>query len=196
MASKSAGATVRKLSDLVPDARNANAGTKRGAEAISKSLKDYGAGRSILIDRKGRIIAGNKTVENAKAAGLEDVQVVQTDGKRLIAVQRTDLDLEKDVAAKELAIADNRTGELDLAWSGTALSEIGQDVDLGKFFSDEELLALTSDAPRLKEIDKELRPKSYVRVLLSVPVERAAEAKQFIDQLSGIPEIEIDYSAN
>ena len=187
---------IRQLADLTRDARNANKGTKRGAEAIARSLKAYGAGRSILIDRKGRIIAGNKTVENAGAAGLNDVQVVQTDGKRLIAVQRMDLDLERDKAAKELAIADNRTAEVNLEWDGPALSELGKEVDLSQFFTGEELEALISDEPKLTETQKELKPKAFVRVLVSVPIERAAEAKEFIDRLSGIPEIEIDYSAN
>jgi hypothetical protein len=85
------GKVISKLSDLTPDARNANKGTERGNSRIERSLRQYGAGRSILIDKKGRIIAGNKTVENAAAIGLEEVTVVQTDGKRIIAVQRTDL---------------------------------------------------------------------------------------------------------
>lgn len=49
------------LSDLIPDARNANRGTDRGRSAVRKSLQDLGAGRSIVLDKHGRIIAGNKT---------------------------------------------------------------------------------------------------------------------------------------
>lgn len=56
---------TRKLSDLAPDARNANKGTERGNAMIENSLRQFGAGRSILLDRHGRIIAGNKTAENA-----------------------------------------------------------------------------------------------------------------------------------
>ena len=36
-------ATIKKLSDLKPDTRNANRGTKRGSEMIQASLKEYGA---------------------------------------------------------------------------------------------------------------------------------------------------------
>ena len=54
-----------KISDLIPDAANANKGTQRGLKALDTSLRQYGAGRSILIDRDGRIIAGNKTAERA-----------------------------------------------------------------------------------------------------------------------------------
>ena len=46
---------------------------------------------------------------------LEDCQIVKSDGTRLIAVQRTDLDI-NDKAARELAIADNRASELGLEW--------------------------------------------------------------------------------
>src|SRR5258708_2905904 len=104
-----------KLSALTPDTRNANKGTDRGRKVVRESLRKYGAGRSILLDKSGNIIAGNKTVEGAQAIGLEDVQIVKSDGTRLIAVQRTDLDI-NDRKARELAIADNRASELGLEW--------------------------------------------------------------------------------
>jgi hypothetical protein len=81
-----------KLSDLKLDERNANKGTARGRKALDKSLRDYGAGRSILLDSKGRVIAGNKTLEAARESDLaKDVLVIRTDGSQLVAVQRTDL---------------------------------------------------------------------------------------------------------
>lgn len=54
-----------KLSDLQPDDRNANKGSERGTYMIRRSLEKLGAGRSILLDKNGRIIAGNKTAESA-----------------------------------------------------------------------------------------------------------------------------------
>lgn len=130
-----------KIADLLPDARNANKGTERGAQMIGESLRKFGAGRSILLDKHGRIIAGNKTAENATAAGLADVIVVQTDGTRLVAVQRTDLDLEADSKAQELAIADNRAGQVSLEWDADVLKELAEagEVDLAQFWTDEEL---------------------------------------------------------
>jgi hypothetical protein len=74
---------ITRISQLLPDEKNANLGTERGNAFIERSLREYGAGRSILIDKKGRIIAGNKTIENAAAVGIEEVQVIQTDGRRL-----------------------------------------------------------------------------------------------------------------
>lgn len=127
-----------KISDLKPDAQNANKGTKRGHKAVAESLKRYGAGRSILIDREGRIIAGNKTAANAAAAGISDVIVVESDGSKIIAVKRTDLDL-NDPKAKELAIADNRVAQLRLDWDADVLDQLSGDLDLKPFFTDDEL---------------------------------------------------------
>jgi hypothetical protein len=105
-----------KISDLTPDRKNANKGTQAGLRALDKSLRDLGAGRSILVDKHGEIIAGNKTVERAADLGFEDVIMVKTDGTKLVAVQRTDLDLETDPEARQLAYADNRIAEIDLDW--------------------------------------------------------------------------------
>ena len=61
--------------------------------------------------------------------GIEDVLVVESDGTRLIAVQRTDLDLdsETDTRARELALLDNRTGEVNLDWEHDELKAIAED---------------------------------------------------------------------
>ncbi len=130
--------TSLKIADLIQDDRNANKGTKRGHRAVADSLKLYGAGRSILIDKAGRIIAGNKTAANAAAAGIDDVILVPSDGTKIIAVQRTDLDL-NDPKAKELAIADNRAAELGLEWDPEVLSQLATELNLKPFFTDAEL---------------------------------------------------------
>jgi ParB-like chromosome segregation protein Spo0J len=135
-----------KVSDLTPDDRNANKGTERGLKALDHSLRQYGAGRSILLDKAGRIIAGNKTTQGAADIGLEDVIIVQTDGTKLVAVQRTDLDL-NDKKARELALWDNRVGELDLAWDiDELLASVADGVDLSAMFRQDELDALLQAA--------------------------------------------------
>ena len=87
------------LSDLTSDPHNANRGTARGREALADSLRAYGAGRAVLVDRHGVVIAGNKTVEQAKAQGI-GLRVIESDGSELIAVQRRDLDLASDDRAQ------------------------------------------------------------------------------------------------
>jgi hypothetical protein len=132
---------ITKLSQLTPDDRNANRGTERGSQMIESSLRKYGLGRSILIDKNGRIIAGNKTAEHAGSIGIDDVVVVQTDGTKVIAVQRMDLDLQKDKAAVELAIADNRAGQVSLDWDDGVLRSLQSvdEIDLGQFWTPDEL---------------------------------------------------------
>lgn len=127
-----------KLSELTPDNINANKGTQRGAGMLEKSLREYGAGRSVLVDKAGRIIAGNKTIEAAGAIGLEDAIVVETDGTQVIVVKRTDLDLDSP-QGRGLAIADNRVAEVGLEWDMEALEKIGEELDLGEFWFDNEL---------------------------------------------------------
>lgn len=137
---------LQRLADLVPDPLNANRGTDRGRAALDRSLREYGAGRAVLIDRHGRIIAGNKTVEHAKRLNLP-LRVVKTDGTFLIAVQRDDLDLATDPRAKALAIADNRVGELDLEWDVEMLKQLHADgLDLSAFWTDAEFAELFADA--------------------------------------------------
>ena len=111
---------IQSLDDLQPDPLNANRGTDRGREALRRSLHTYGAGRSIVIDKRGRILGGHKTVEQAKHLGLP-ITVVPTTGQELVVVQRVDLDARTDPRAQELALADNRVAELDLDWDPAVL---------------------------------------------------------------------------
>jgi hypothetical protein len=82
-----------KISELIPDDKNFNAGSEYGGALIKKSFEKFGAGRSILIDKNNKIIAGNKSTENYGALGNEDVIIVESDGKQLIAVKRTYLSI-------------------------------------------------------------------------------------------------------
>ena len=86
--------TETKIDKLIPDNINANKGTEYGQHLVESSLRQFGAGRSILLDKNNRIIAGNKTIENAAAIGLENVIVIETTGDQIVAVKRTDVDLD------------------------------------------------------------------------------------------------------
>ena len=43
------------IDSLVPDNRNYNKGTQYGQRLIEKSLSEFGAGRSILIDKHSQL---------------------------------------------------------------------------------------------------------------------------------------------
>lgn len=118
-----------KVHDLIQDDRNLNKGTERGRELIEKSLRQFGAGRSILVDKNNRIIAGNKTHANAEAAGIDDAVIVETDGKKLVVVKRTDIDLDTK-QGREMALADNATVKVDLDWDTDALNSVTEDFEI------------------------------------------------------------------
>jgi DNA modification methylase len=135
-----------KLKDLAPDPHNANKGTERGRAMLEDSLKRYGAGRSILVDKHGRVIAGNKTLETAIESGFDEVEVIQTDGKKIVAVQRVDLDLLKDDSARQLAYADNRVSEVDLEFNPEQiLKDVEQGLDFDGLWTQKELDDLVKD---------------------------------------------------
>ena len=139
---------IQSLDDLQPDPLNANRGTDRGREALRRSLRTYGTGRSIVIDARGRILGGHKTVEQAKYLGLP-ITVVPTTGQELVVVQRMDLDARTDPRAQELALADNRVAELDLDWDPAVLRQLEQaGVALEAFWTPEEFgRLLASEGP-------------------------------------------------
>ena len=118
-----------KLKDLEFDNKNFNKHTEFGMSLLEKSLRNNGAGRSILIDKNNRIIGGNGVVEVAGQIGLENVRIVESDGTEIIAVKRTDIDLDSK-QGREMALADNATASADLAWDYEALADIESDYDI------------------------------------------------------------------
>ncbi len=118
-----------KVSDLTFDDKNFNKHTEFGMALLEKSLRNNGAGRSILIDKHNRIIGGNGVVEVAAQIGLDDVQIVETDGTKIIAVKRTDIDLDTK-QGREMALADNATAAADLEWDAETIAEVEAEYDL------------------------------------------------------------------
>jgi len=132
---------AKQTTRLRPDPRNANRGTERGRAMLEHSLRQYGAGRSILTDKNGVVIAGNKTLEMAEELGLP-IREIETDGHELVVVRRKDLDLTTDASARELAIADNRVGQINLDWDPVVLAELAEKVDLSGLWNEGELKEL------------------------------------------------------
>ena len=120
---------VVDIRDLIPDDHNFNAGTEKGREMIEKSFRELGAGRSILLDKNNRIIAGNKSQQAAIATGITKVRIVDTEGDEIVAVRRRDVDLDSKVG-RELAFADNATQQVSLAWDEAELQQAAQDYGL------------------------------------------------------------------
>lgn len=133
------------LDTLQPDPRNARKHSRDNIALISNSLREVGAARSIVIDEDGVVLAGNATVEAARAAGLTNVQVVDADGSTVIAVRRSGLTPEQK---RRLALFDNRAAEL-AAWDSEVLRSLVDDTDLSGLWSDDDLSALLGEAPAI-----------------------------------------------
>lgn len=119
---------MSKISDLKFDDKNFNKHSAKGMGLLEKSLQQYGGGRSILIDKDNNIIAGNGIIEAAGNVGLEDLQIVESDGTKIIAVKRTDIELNSQIG-REMALADNATAAEDLTWDNETIAEVAQEFD-------------------------------------------------------------------
>ena len=145
-----------KLAELTPDNLNANKGTQRGLGQLEKSLQNYGAGRSITVDKNGRIISGNKTTVAAASVGIEDAILVESDGNAVIVHKRTDIDIDTPMG-RGLAIADNRVAELNLDWDLDALEELAdQGVELLDHWTEDELKEFNFHDDGFDDLDREL----------------------------------------
>lgn len=145
------------------DPNNARKHNPRNVGMIERSLQESGAGRSLVADKHGVILAGNATIEAAAAAGIEDAVIVRTSGDKLLIHVREDLDA-NDPQAVKLAIADNRSAEL-ASW----------DADVLQAFADADVLdfAFTAD-----ELD-----------LLFAGISREREPGQKPDSLADLPDM-------
>ena len=91
------------------DKRNYRKHNDKNKDLINKSLKECGAGRSIVIDNDNEIIAGNGIYEQAQKLGIK-TKIVETEGSELVVVKRTDLATD-DIKRKQLAVMDNSTSD-------------------------------------------------------------------------------------
>lgn len=119
---------VIDITDLHQDVHNFNKGTEQGQQLMERSFKELGAGRSILLDKNGNIIAGNKSQQAAIAAGIKKVRVIETNGDELVAVKRMDVDIDS-AEGRRMAYLDNLTTQVNLEWDQTELEAVQADVD-------------------------------------------------------------------
>ena len=120
---------VIDITELAQDQHNFNKGNEQGQQLMERSFKELGAGRSILLDRNGNIIAGNKSQQAAIAAGIKRVRVIETTGDELVAVKRTDIDINSK-KGRELALADNATTKVNLVFDHVELEKEMFECDL------------------------------------------------------------------
>ena len=146
---------VIDIEELAQDTHNFNRGNEQGQQLMERSFKELGAGRSILLDRNGNIIAGNKSQKAAIAAGIRKVRVIETTGDELVAVKRTDVDIDT-AEGRKMAFLDNLTTQVNLTWDETEIQAVQADVegfDVGDFGVSAEDLSEVSDIMLYNEED-------------------------------------------
>ena len=178
----------KKISDLIPDDKNFNKGSEFGNSLIEKSFRKFGAGRSILLDKNNKIIAGNKSVENAFSIGIEDVQIIESDGKRIIAVKRTDIDLDSP-EGREMALADNASAKANIVFEAELIEAEFNEASINEWG-----IETSKQANKQKQ---ELKPYNKHHVLISYPLHFHSKIIEYIDKISQIDsEIEIETGSN
>lgn len=131
--------TSKKQTQIKLDPRNARVHDTENKKAINRSLRDLGAGRSILMDSENVLIGGNGVYEEAENLGLP-IRIIDTDGSELIAIRRNDLKT-SDAKRKALALADNKCSDLS-SFDDLKVAEIFQELEefaKASAFSEEEM---------------------------------------------------------
>lgn len=135
------GFEILDIADLLPDDKNARIHNPRNVGMIAEALQEVGTGRSGVIDEKGKVLAGNATLEALAQAGIRRVKVVESNGEEWVVVKRLGL---TEKQKKRLALFDNRANETS-DWNIDVLSEFkGEDL-LGGLWTPEEMELLFAD---------------------------------------------------
>lgn len=106
------------IDELTLDPRNARKHGRRNLDAIQASLSEFGQRRPLVVMSDMTVIAGNGTLEAARALGWTEV-----------AVTVVPSDWTREQAAA-YAIADNRTAELAV-WDDAVLADTLAELDAG-----------------------------------------------------------------
>lgn len=117
------------IKELHFDDHNVNKGSPFGMSLLGKSISETGLGRSILVDKNNVVISGNKTLEAAAASGLENVVIVETQGRELVVVKRTDLDINTPMGIKA-KILDNTVSVHNYVEDGEVALAMCQQADI------------------------------------------------------------------
>lgn len=140
------------IKNLQNDPTNARSHKPKSIEGIKRSLVAYGQQKPIVVDRSGKVVAGNGTLLAAADLGWSEIAVVRTSLK---GADKT-----------AFAIADNRTAELS-EWNrealGAALASLkvnGSDLsEITTGFTPEEMARILSDFQKSDPLEDDEIPE-------------------------------------
>jgi hypothetical protein len=179
-----------KISELATWEKNPVKLSKADAEQIRISLEKFGQVMPLVanspVNGRRRLIDGHqrRSVELAAKKWSPDTLVDVRVPSRILSSSECD--------ELSLRLRRNR-GDTDMRKLVTNF----QFNDLLSFgFNEAELSAVDFRSPVLKEQEETIRPKEYLRILVSVPIRQAGKAKKYVEPLEKIDGIEIIYGAN
>ena len=167
------------IQNLTPDNLNANKHTQQGMRVLEKSISKLGLGRSILLDKDNRIIAGNGVVETSASLGIENVRIIDSDGTDIIAVRRNDISLDSKLG-RELALVDNHTAQIGIDLDRKVLLEYQKEfeVDLDFYEVNVESQLANSYDYSPNEYDEEKVPYPITIIVNKSDYEQWLEVKE------------------
>lgn len=146
----------KKITDYTFDEENINRGTARGDKMLEKSMSETGIGRSVLADKNGVFIAGNKTAQKAIDLGITKVLEIESDGTELIVVKRTDLDIKTPEGIKA-KILDNSVSKANYVENARISAAMATAADI----TDYDAYGLTQRAMIDRNVDFKQRPSMF-----------------------------------
>ena len=122
----------KKLSEIVPYAKNAKKHDKKQIANVAESIKQYGFVQPIVIDRDGVIVIGHCRAMAAKKLGMEEVPCVcvddlipeQVNALRLVDNKSNESDWDFDLLKGELPELDLSAFDFDFSFPELDESEI------------------------------------------------------------------------
>ena len=175
------------MNEIKFDKRNYRKHNDKNKKLIKKSLQECGAGRSIIIDNEGEIIAGNGVYEQAQKLGLK-TKIIETDGSELVVVKRTDLKTDDD-KRKRLAVLDNSTSDnsefdIDLLEEDFAIDDLN-DMGLDLNFENEE--EKEEDEEEDEEEESNIKEKNN-SIIYKSPLPFQGQKRFFIKEFKNVLE--------
>lgn len=177
----------RKLGDLRADPQNVRKHNARNLAAVSTSLSEVGFVRSIAAANDGTIIAGNLTAEALADLDMDDVIVIESDGRRPIVHVRTDIEPGSDMARKA-GFYDNRSSDLSDGYHPDMLAALISQVDIAPTLLTAEeaaqLIAAGGSDDDDDEGDNQKEPDSQWMIVIDCAneSEQTALLQRFIDE--------------
>lgn len=192
--------TKVRIGDLRPWAKNPRYSTDAEAKKIIKSTKKFGQAETVAIGPHLDVYNGHQRLSAWLTLYGEDYEADAMQASRDLT----------EAERREFTIAmHTATGE----WDWSALEEWNPKELRGYGMDDQELEKQKGNASAIEtflqstQVDdeaeskkpervEEIRPKEWLRVLISVPMDSVIDAKALIESLETIPGVEVDYGAN